>query len=397
MATIKITLDKRSTNKNGAHPVRVFIFNKNTIASIITGINVTTAQFDGRDPAHTVTTQTVNAKAINSQLLKLYTELQQFIFDLNTQGGGELTASEIKRRFARRQIVNEETTAGVSFTHHFNEIAKNKTGKYGDTYLYTKKWLQKFRASEIEFYEIDYLFLREFDEFLRANNISPNTRGIIFRNMRTVFNDAIKCELTEKYPFRQFKMPHQQKEKEHLRLDDFRRLLAYKPQFDGEQRAKDLFLLSFYFCGANPVDIFNMPAAQNGYIKFVRTKTQSKSQNNLTIKIQPEAAEIINRYKGSNGKLLNFCDNYLNYENFYHFHGKKIRALAQQLEISGLSFYWARYSWATFASRLGVDESVIGRALGHAPSSLAGRVYITFDWERVDEANRRVINYLFGK
>ena len=136
-----------------------------------------------------------------------------------------------------------------------------------------------------------------------------------------------------------------------------------------------------------------MKPAHNGYISFVRTKTRSKTQSDINIKLQPEAIEIIERHKGST-HLLDFIDNYLSYENFYHFMGKKVRELSKALSIEGLSLYWARYSWATYASRVGVDESVIGRALGHAPSSLAGRVYITFDWERVDEANRRVIDYL---
>lgn len=395
MATINISLDRRSTNANGQYPVRVWIRNANTSASIVTGVAATEQQFDGRDPAHTVTANTPNARTINAGLLTIYTELQQLSLELVSKGHQNLTAKEIKKIFERRRLVADGDPDGVTFTQHFAELAHKKgSGKHAATFKYADGWIKKFHALPLDFVEIDFKFLQRFDDFLRDNGLSANTRGIIFRNMRTVFNDAINNELTTNYPFRKFKMPHAQKEKEYLLIDDFRRLLDYQPPTYGQQVAKDLFLLSFYFCGVNPIDLFNMPAASNGRIKFVRTKTQNKSQSIINIKIQPEAAEIISKYNTASGRLLDWCNSYLNYENFYHFMGKKVRELSKALSIEGLSLYWARYSWATYASRVGVDESVIGRALGHAPSSLAGRVYITFDWERVDEANRRVIDYL---
>jgi integrase len=61
--------------------------------------------------------------------------------------------------------------------------------------------------------------------------------------------------------------------------------------------------------------------------------------------------------------------------------------------VPNLTMYYARYSWATYASKIGVDESVIGKALGHTDVSLAGSRYISFDWSRVDDANRKVIDY----
>lgn len=399
MATVSIALDRRAKNTRGAFPIRLWIRNANTSASISTGISCTAEQYDGRDPAHTVVSTLPNARAINDGLLRIYAELQQFVLDLTASGQKNLTANEIKNRFEKRvQAADADAnTEKNSFSDYFLQFSKTKIGKYVQTFNYTAQWLEQFHAEKISFDELDFAFLQRFDNFLKQQQISANSRGIIFRNMRTVLNDAINNELTDRYPFRKFKIPHAVKDKEYLELDDFRRLLAYQPTTDGTQAAKDLFLLSFYFCGANPIDLFNMPAAENGCIRFVRTKTQSKSQSTIKIRIQPEAAELVARYAGRDGYLLNFRDHYMNYENFYHFMGKKIRAVAAALQVSGLSFYWARYSWATYASRIGTDESVIGRALGHAPTSLAGRVYITFDWQRVDDANRRVIDYLNEK
>jgi integrase len=63
----------------------------------------------------------------------------------------------------------------------------------------------------------------------------------------------------------------------------------------------------------------------------------------------------------------------------------------------GLTLYWARYSWATIADNLDISEKVISKALGHKDTSMAGRKYIAFDWNKVDKANREIINCTINK
>lgn len=59
-----------------------------------------------------------------------------------------------------------------------------------------------------------------------------------------------------------------------------------------------------------------------------------------------------------------------------------------------ITFYWARYSWATYASKIDISDSVISKALGHSVTTLAEKKYISFDWTKVDKANRQVIDYV---
>lgn len=396
MARISIKLDQRRVNRRGEYPIYIMINHACSNTLVATGISCLPKNYDGSDMMHTLTPKAPNAKIANKHIADLYNEVQQFIYDLDSSGRlATMDCKELRTAFEQRNAP-EEVEPQATFTSHYEALVATKAGKYRQSFDYAAQWLQRFHTEPIEFDELDFAFLRKFDNYLQQNGISANSRGIIFRNMRTALNDAISNGLTDRYPFRQFKIPHAIKDKTYLRLNDFRILLDYQPQTPAQQTAKDLFLLSFYLCGANPIDIFNMQPSRNGYISFVRTKTQCKSQSNINIKLQPEAIEIIERHKGT-AHLLDFIDHYKDYENFYHLMGKKIREIAQATAIEGLTFYWARYSWATFASKIGVDESVIGRALGHAPSSLAGRVYITFDWERVDNANRQVIDYLHNK
>ena len=60
-------------------------------------------------------------------------------------------------------------------------------------------------------------------------------------------------------------------------------------------------------------------------------------------------------------------------------------------------WYTARRSWATIASSIDIPKEVIGKALGHSEwDSDTTSLYIQFDNKKIDEANRKVIDYLNG-
>lgn len=58
-----------------------------------------------------------------------------------------------------------------------------------------------------------------------------------------------------------------------------------------------------------------------------------------------------------------------------------------------LSTYWARHTWATIAASLDIPKETISHALGHGNDTVTD-VYIDFDLGKVDEANRKVIDYV---
>lgn len=63
-----------------------------------------------------------------------------------------------------------------------------------------------------------------------------------------------------------------------------------------------------------------------------------------------------------------------------------------------LTTYWARHTWATVAYSLGISKDVIAQALGHEDGHEVTNIYISEDPEKVDEANRRVLDWvLYGR
>ena len=71
--------------------------------------------------------------------------------------------------------------------------------------------------------------------------------------------------------------------------------------------------------------------------------------------------------------------------------------MKEQLGLEELTTYWARHSWATIARKIGVSKDTIAQALGHGGNTVTD-IYIDDDMEAVDEANRKVLDYvLYGK
>lgn len=58
---------------------------------------------------------------------------------------------------------------------------------------------------------------------------------------------------------------------------------------------------------------------------------------------------------------------------------------------------YTRHSWATLAAELDIPKETISAGLGHEIGSDVTSIYIKFDQKKVDDANRRVIDYVFGK
>jgi integrase len=61
-----------------------------------------------------------------------------------------------------------------------------------------------------------------------------------------------------------------------------------------------------------------------------------------------------------------------------------------------LSTYYARHTWATLAYGLNVPKDIISQALGHSNGVSVTDIYIEYDRDKVDEANRKVIDYING-
>ena len=171
------------------------------------------------------------------------------------------------------------------------------------------------------------------------------------------------------------------------------------PVEEYQRKYLDMFKLSFYLIGINIGDLCKLKRIDGDRIEYIRSKTHRL----YSIKVEPEALEIINRYKGKDW-LLDPLDRYDNYKQYARrLNGalqsigeveigkqgvKKIKPLYKKI-----STYWVRHTWATIAASLDIPKETIAAALGHGGNTVTD-IYIDFDQRKVDEANRRVLDWV---
>lgn len=56
--------------------------------------------------------------------------------------------------------------------------------------------------------------------------------------------------------------------------------------------------------------------------------------------------------------------------------------------------HWARHTFATIAYEIGIPTDTIADCLGHKSAHRITEIYIKKDLNKVDEANRKVIDYV---
>lgn len=392
MASISLKLDRRRATARGLYPIQFLLSSKGKVTTIGTGVNIRPEHWNG-EVNKAVLPKCPNARAINESIESLFFKYTNTLRNLENDGklvGKSVT--EIKKLL----VEVRSGSSKESLTDYFSRYAESRrTEKSREVCRYTLKTIRAFDNEEVPFEKVNVIWLKAFDAHLEKQGVGINTRAIHFRNLRAVFNSAINEDLIglEYYPFRKFKIASSRKDKEALTEEQLQRLITYDTPYPFRRTARDLFLLSFYMCGMNLVDLYHLDRLRDGRAHFVRTKTSGKNINPVSILVQPEAAEIIARYAGAE-HVLRFIEERATYDTFIHQVQRALRHIAKELGIEGLTFYWARYTWATLADKLGISEKEISKGLGHVDTSIAGKFYISYDWTKVDRANRTVLDYI---
>lgn len=320
-------------------------------------------------------------------------------------GNMKIDVMEVRRNFELHfGLVEEEEDKQIgAFVSHFQRFIDGKTNK-GTKGVY-KHTLDKIRTFDQDidkksFEEIDLKWLNDFEHFC-AQTASKNARNIHLRNIRAVFNNAIDYEITTAYPFRRFKIKPEATRKRSMPVEDLRRLFSY-PVEPYAEIYREMFKLIFMLIGINTVDLYGLESiTKDGRIEYTRAKTGRL----YSIKVEPEAMEIINKYRGKNG-LLCIADRWSDSRNFRHQCNKALQRIGKvervglggkkiiTSEFDGLTTYWARHSWATIARSIGVSIDDIALALGHGDGHDLTRIYLDEDRQKIDDANRLVLDWV---
>jgi integrase len=385
MASVKLYLDKRAKRKtDNKYPLKLSITHKGN-AMLSLDIFLDENQFEAglivKHPRKAVLNKMLKQTIINaeSKLLKLKVsgKLQQ------------MTATDIRDVIQQGDQDPEEKT--YLFIDHYRKFVgeKNKPTtieKYESTLTRIKGFAD---IDALTFADIDFAWLKEFNEYMAEFAPSVNARNIHLRNIRAIYNDAInedKASLND-YPFRRFKIKAQATPKRSLSVEQIVQIRDI--DWGILQPVADAFLLMFYLIGINIVDLLSLKEiTYEGRIEYYRSKTGRF----YSIEVLPPAIQLIEKYKGENLLLL-WSEKYSNYRNFTKYINKRLDKIGQGIGVPELTSYYARHSWATLAAKLDIPKETIAASLGHGGNSVTD-IYIDFDRDKIDKANRMVIDSL---
>lgn len=399
MMNIRLTMDARksSMRADGTAPIVIRVPNGKHPVDISTGVAVLPDEWDER----TKLASGPGAKRINAALSVLLGSVQQRAVELKASGRWSKlrSAQEIRAALSATSLAKECDV--VSFMETLAEEKGRK--KTRQTYENTISKLRAYVGDTLlSFEDLSAKWLREWEVWMRTQNLSTNTIAIHMRNLRTTVNRAIDDEVTETYGFRRYSIKTETTRHRALSVEELRELLAC-PVTPAEGEYRDIFLLGFMLLGINIADLARVTEVEQGRINYRRQKTGKL----YSIKVEPEAQMLIDYYRGEDHLLRQF-DGYADHADYTkHINrhlkrmggtevGKQGKQTYHPLQ-PDLSWYWCRHTWASIASSIGISEDTIRHALGHGARTVTD-TYIDYDLRHVDEANRKVIDWvLYGR
>jgi integrase len=279
-----------------------------------------------------------------------------------------------------------------------------------------------FGREKIMVTEITASMLKSFEKFLRSARIISRVNQLkrvvvtksdgvtdaglynYMRDLRTLFNAARELYNDEDlgiirivhYPFNKYRVgsPPATRNR-NLSIKHINKISECKTKKNSRaELAKDLFMLSFYLCGINAVDLYNASEIniKDGRLEYNRSKTEDRRKDNafISVKLVDEAIPLIKKYIG---KLQ------LRYSTSKGFDGalsKGMKTLQKLTGIPEVTYYWARHSFGTFARndcRLSMDD--IALAFNHVDvGHRTTDIYIAKDWKIVDDVQFQVVSLL---
>ncbi len=300
---------------------------------------------------------------------------------------------EFKKRLPEKAANQDDILTTLLNTE--NELLKEGRPGTSDTFKYTRKSLINYIAlrnkTELKFIDVTPTFLNDFEKYMLNEGKSLTTIGMYLRNVRTVFNRAIKNPLsnvnTNNYPFgsadSKYNIPTGENVKKALSFENVLKIMDYKPYpGSNEHKYRDLWVFSYLCAGMNIADIVRLKYEniENNTINFVREKTKRTTKNKqktISIPLSKEAKKIIDYWglkpvydssyifdvikeKQDPQKQLNLVRQLIKNIN------DNIDRIAKKLGIEEkVTTYSARHSFATIMMKSNSPLTLISEVLGH--------------------------------
>ena len=298
------------------------------------------------------------ANDLNTMLFEFILHLQAIELSL-WKRGIPVTLSLLKDAIRKDKPVN--VTFPVFARIYVQESDRKRSTK--ENLLTTITVLQEFRPG-LDFKDITYTLLRDFEVHLKEKGNSVNTIAKHLRQLRTLVNEAINQGYipSDAYPFRKYKIKQEKGRKEFLTPDELKRL----ENLDVDKKLRhvlDAFLFCCYtglrysdFCQLTPENIIRVNGKRWLYFKSVKTDVEIRLP--LHLLFEGKALAVLERYD----IVTDFAKIGPNSEA-----NKYLAQLAAFARIrKHITYHTARHTCATLLVHQGVPITTVQKLLGHA-------------------------------
>lgn len=259
--------------------------------------------------------------------------------------------------------------------------------------------------------EITSRTMKSFEEWLsgkpRAMTLYTTSIVHLFNEARDCYNDEDNGVTRIRHDLRKYKPARQDvPEKRALTTAQVRALFALPysgASPSGRQSLRDLaldcFKLSFCLLGMNSADLYNATEYDGENITYCRTKTKDRRYDKakMVVRVPSAARGLVEKYRGK-VRVFNFHERFSSMEGLNRAVNAGLKEIGREIGVPGLQFYAARHSMATIAANeAGIDRWTVNLMLNHTDQSMrVTELYIKRDFKPINDANDKLLSYVFG-
>lgn len=420
MLTFKAEVLKSKQKSDGTYNVKIRMTYNREVKRLSTNIFVKqedlTKSFKLKNPKFIKEADTI-VRYYQEVCARLQLDINHYTLDdiIAHLKGEQIKSQEIDFiQFSREWITHATIKGAENYTTAINALVAFLGQEELKISQLTKGLLERFAS---------YINARrevKVKELIRQGKRVPSNRALslYLGSIRHLFNEAKKhyndydrhIILIGSSPFENFKIPKQEAtRKRAISADLIRQIykLPYLYNSRGKETqgrynlAKDCFILSFCLIGINSADLYNCSELDSNVITYYRTKTTSRrvDKAKMQVKVPALIMPLLKKYRDIKGqRIFNFYHHYSTADSFNKAINYGLKEIGKLIGVDDLEYYAARHSWATLAvNKVGIDKYTVHSALNHIDEAMkVTDIYIERDFEPENEANRLVMEYVFG-
>jgi len=400
MATVKAVLRKKS-NAKGEFPIAIRITKDRRSTYLGTGQYVAEKYWDSRN--RLVRRSHPNAAVLNNFILTKVAEANQIVLD------AELKDEARNLREIKKQIVGKAPDFfEVAQMHLQNIQARGKHHQYDTERGRLEKFKDFLKADSLPFEQLSVSLLKSFEGYLmQERSLKRRTTVNYLMLIRTVYNLGISEGLIDRsgYPFGKGKITIKigESEKIGLNREEIRMLENVRHLTPAQERAVDVWLVSFYFAGIRVGDVLQLKWSDivDGRLLY----RMSKNSKLVSLKVPDKATRILKKYKDqdhTNTLVFPFLDGVdlkdsfevsVRTQSITRNLNRRLRTVARNLGIQKkLSMHIARHSFGNISGDT-IPIQMLQKLYRHSSVTTTIRYQANFIHKDADEAMDSVVDF----